>query len=325
MTGAAIAEFHINYRFIIFVGGYPTELVESPCGLSPSNDRSRSAKRVMMHGEGTTAREGEDRMIDADSSTQVLGRTQVIGCVAVEITRAAAVGTAEQYNEALTGWKRTLEQYVDVEGRVNFLALSSDIADLKHFVEVLAVFGPATQAQAFATRNEVLAYHINAYNALAMYGVIDRGIPDNFNNILKQAWFFRFRDIVIAGQTTNLYDYENKVIRPFNEPRVHFALNCMVRGCPRLPRYPFRGETLELQLKTASREFFNDEEHLRIDDEKKRVYVSSILDFYTEDFVRSGKVADLPAYINLYRKRPIPEGYEVRFIKYDWTVNQQPK
>jgi hypothetical protein len=203
----------------------------------------------------------------------------------ITITRAAAVGTAEQYNEALTGWKRTLEQYVDVEGRVNFLSLSSDITDLKHFVEVLAVFGPATQAQAFATRNDVLAYHINAYNALAMYAVIDRGIPDNFNNILKRAWFFKFRDIVIAGQTTNLYDYENKVIRPFNDPRVHFALNCMVRGCPRLPRYPFRGETLQLQLKTASQEFFNDEEHLRIDDEKKRVYVSSILDFYTEDTV----------------------------------------
>jgi hypothetical protein len=64
---------------------------------------------------------------------------------------------------------------------------------------------------------------------------------------------------------------------------------------------------------------------LRIDDEKKRVYVSSILDFYTEDFVRSGKVADLPAYINFYRKHPISEGYEVRFINYDWTVNQQPK
>jgi hypothetical protein len=234
-------------------------------------------------------------------------------------------GTAEQYSEALMGWKRTLEQYVDDEGRVNFTAVSSDIADLKHFVEILAVFGPASHAQAFANRNEILAYHINAYNALAMYGVIDRGIPDNFNNFLKQASFFKFRNVVIAGETTNLYDYENKVIRPFNEHRIHFVLNCMVRDCPGLPRHPFHAETLEQQLQAASREFFNREKHLRVDREKKRVYVSSILDFYTGDFVKSGKVADLPTYINLYRKDPIPEGYKLRFIKYDWTVNQQPK
>ena len=139
----------------------------------------------------------------------------------------------------------------------------------------------------------------------------------------KRASFFKFRRVVIAGAKTNLYDYENKVIRPLDEPRVHFALNCMVRDCPQLPREPFSADTLDQQLDSASWEFFNKDKHLRIDQQGKRIWVSAILDFYTEDFVSSGKPGDLPRYINRYRKTPLPDGYSVRFMDYDWTINQQ--
>ena len=177
----------------------------------------------------------------------------------------------------------------------------------------------------FDSPQSIMAYYINSYNALAMYGVIERGIPDGFTSFFSRAAFFKFRDVVIGGKVTNLYDFENDVIRPLNEPRAHFALNCMVKDCPRLPQTPFYAETLDDTLEQATREFFGSKKHFYFDDKRKRVYVSEILDFYTEDFVASGKVKDLPQYINQYLAEPIPKNYKLRFIDYDWRINAQPE
>ena len=98
----------------------------------------------------------------------------------------------------------------------------------------------------------------------------------------------------------------------------------MVRDCPRLPQEVFQANTLEQQLEVAAQEFFNKDKHIRIDADNRTLYVSKILDFYTEDFVPSGKVRDLTEYVNRYAKMMVPEDYRVKFIDYNWTINQQP-
>lgn len=228
------------------------------------------------------------------------------------------------YEEALDIWSEVLVRFVDDQGRTDFRALAEDRAQLDSFVDYLARVSPATRAAEFSTPDETLAYYINAYNALAMHGVIERGIPEDFDSFFKRASFFKFHRIVIGGDSTSLYDLENKVIRPLGEPRVHFALNCMVRACPRLPREPFRAATLNAQLDTATREFFASDKHLRIDEEAREIRVSEILDFYTEDFVADGKTRSLPRYIGRYADLPADRELRVRFIPYDWTINQQP-
>lgn len=230
----------------------------------------------------------------------------------------------EDYKAAIAAWGRVLSQHVDAEGRVDFAAIRDNPADLDHIVSVVAGYGPTTAPEDFSDHRAVIAYHINTYNALAMRGVIDRGIPTNFNGLLKKASFFKFRSVRIAGAKTNLYDYENKVIRPLGEPRVHFALNCMVKDCPRLPNTPFMAKDLEAKLDNASWEFFSKEKHLRVDHARKRIEVSAILDFYTKDFVESGRTRDLPLYINQYQQPPLPEGYKVAYLDYDWRINRQP-
>lgn len=228
------------------------------------------------------------------------------------------------YSFAIEGWARVLRQHVDEDGRVDFAAIQADSADLDEFVAVIADYGPASHPEDFSNKDSVLAYHINTYNALAMRGVIDRDIPENFSSLLKKASFFKFRSVRVAGTKTNLYDYENKVIRPLGEPRVHFALNCMVRDCPRLPQKPFLADELDVQLNAASWEFFSKNKHLRIDHDRKKISVSAILDFYTKDFVESGRRRDLPEYINQYQEMPLPEDYKVTYIPYDWRINAQP-
>lgn len=239
------------------------------------------------------------------------------------IAYPAMAVTHDQYRDALASWSRTLEKFVNDQGQTDFRALATEVDDLRKFVTFIESTSPASNPELFTTQAETIAYHINAYNALAMYGVIDEGIPKNFNGFFKRAGFFKFRSVVIGNQKTSLYDYENKVIRPLGEPRVHFALNCMVRDCPRLPWQPFLAETLEQQLEAAALEFFNKENHIRIDQNNRTLYLSGIMDFYTKDFVPSGKAMDLVHYVNRYREQPVPKDYRVKFIKYDWTINQQ--
>lgn len=224
----------------------------------------------------------------------------------------------------LDDWREVLASYVDEVGRTDFTALAENRAGLDRYVAWLAQNGPNTTPQSFTDRAEILAYHINAYNALAMHGVLERDIPKNFSSFFKRASFFRFRKIVVDGDETNLYDYENDVIRPLGEPRVHFVLNCMVRSCPRLPRTAFAAHSLETDLKHLTEAFFADPKHLRIDAQRGLVMVSSILDFYTGDFVASDSPDDLLPYINQHLQDPIPANYRVGFLDYNWEVNQQP-
>lgn len=94
---------------------------------------------------------------------------------------------------------------------------------------------------------------------------------------------------------------------------------------PRLPRKAFEKQTVDATLDDLTREFFARPEHLRINADKRRVAVSAILDFYTKDFVTSGKARDLLSYINRYLEQAVPRDYQVTFIDYDWTVNQSPR
>lgn len=229
-----------------------------------------------------------------------------------------------RYEEALSLWSQVLNEFVDDQGRVDFYALADSRSELDEFVEFIGRVGPASDPVQFESPAQVLAYHINAYNALAMHGVVDRGIPSGFTNFIKRAVFFKFHKIGVAGESTSLYDYENDVIRSLGEPRVHFALNCMVRACPRLRREPFRAQVLDTQLDAAAREFFTKDRNIRVDTDRREVWLSEILDFYTEDFVQDGARRDLIGYINQFLRSPIDERYDVKFIPYDWTINQQP-
>lgn len=232
--------------------------------------------------------------------------------------------TAEQYQRALKGWEALLREQVDDQGRIDFYSIQQQPELLENMVRVIGVYGPQSTPEDFQKRSEILAYHANAYNALAMYGVIVRDIPEGFTSLLKRLSFFRLRKVQIDGQRTSLHHYENRVIRPLGEARLHFALNCMVRDCPRLPQQPYWPEQIEQQLQAATIEFLRNEKHLRVDHQKQRVYLSAILDFYTEDFVASGRKEDLATYINPFLPEPLPAEYQIEFMDYDWRINRQP-
>lgn len=215
--------------------------------------------------------------------------------------------------DPLAAWGRVLERFVDDRGRVDFQGLRAHPADLDAVVAHVAREAPAGAPGS----DERLAYWIDAYNALAMYNVLHAGVPPS-----SKARFFWLRELLVDGEPISLYDLENDVIRPLGEPRVHFALNCMVRSCPRLPREPFRRGALEPRLAAAAREFVDDPRHVAVDAESGVVRLSAIFDWYEEDFL--AEAPSLLAWIARWRTEPLPPDARVEHLEYDWSLAAQP-
>ena len=255
---------------------------------------------------------------------RALRRLAALACLAlagcggyVERPQVSADGGASPEQS----WAQVLRERVDDRGRVDFRGLAQQPQPLYRYVDYVY----RTSWESLPSREAKLAYLLNAYNALAMYGIIKDGIPESLAG-LKKVGFFYFTDYEVGGKRISLYDLENEVIRPMGEEKVHFALNCMVRGCPRLPRVPFDAATVDRQLEAEARLFFSEPRNLTIDEPSRTMRLSEILKFYTEDFTPA-KAPSLIAYVNKYRAAtagPIPEDYKVEFIPYDWTVNIQP-
>lgn len=221
---------------------------------------------------------------------------------------------------AQAAWARVLERRVDERGRVDFAGLAGDRDDLNRFVAWVYAVGPNNRPELFTTRDEVLAYHINAYNALAMYSVLAAGRPRSLSEYGLVSFFY-LRRVAVGGEAISLYRYENDVIRPMGEERVHFVLNCMAVSCPRLPRKPFRAATLELALDAEARNFFAETRNVFVDRVRRVARLSAILEFYPADFL--ARAPSLAEYANRYLAMPIPADYAVEFIPYDWSVAGQ--
>jgi len=213
-------------------------------------------------------------------------------------------------------WSRVLADHVNGEGAIDFVGLRERPNDLEAYVAWVGRHGPRSTPALFPTRESRLAYYINAYNALAMYLVV--ATPRRPE---EQVRFFIATRVPIDGGAMSLYTFENEVIRPLGEPRVHFALNCLVRGCPRLPPTPFAAERLDAMLDAETRRFLDDPRNVQVDPPLRTLRLHSILKFYTADFLAAAP--SLPVYVNRYRSTPVPEDYGVRFIPYDWTLHQQ--
>ncbi len=248
----------------------------------------------------------------------ILAGLVLAGCVTVPRPAVApGPGGPPPYD----AWSRVLARFVDEQGRIDFAGVARERADLDRFVAYVYDFGPNNQAQLFPTPAHVLAFHINAYNALAMHRVIESGIPASLTGFAKVR-FFIFGKVAVGGNAISLYDYENKVIRRLGEPRIHFALNCMSVGCPRLPREPFEAERLDAQLEREARLFLSEARNVAPDDAGKVLKLSEIFDFYSVDFLASAP--SLAAFVNRYRDPRVRETYRVEFIPYDWTINRWP-
>ena len=116
----------------------------------------------------------------------------------------------------------------------------------------------------------------------------------------------------------------------FKDPRVHAALNCASKGCPRLPQVAFDPEKLDQQLDLGMTEFVGESRNVTVDAAAKTVTLSKILDWFEKDFVGYEKAKGTADpnqidYVNRYRGAlpKIPRDYKIKFFEYDKSVNKQ--
>lgn len=176
------------------------------------------------------------------------------------------------------------------------------------------------------TREDRLAFWINAYNAFAIKGIVDGYSP---STTFGRYRYFIGREYAIGGREINLYDLERKLLIPdFREPRIHFAIVCASRSCPKLDSTAYVTEALEQRLDESAKRFINDPSKNRFDRERKVAYLSKIFDWFEEDFVaHSGSLLD---YVGRYLEDQElaqdlrDSSYTVEFLEYDWHLNGIP-
>jgi Protein of unknown function, DUF547 len=215
-----------------------------------------------------------------------------------------------------------LRQYVNTEGYVNYKGFISDSAKFNSYLELLSRNHPNEKNW---NKNERLAYWINAYNAFTIklicnyYPVesikdIKKGVP-----FVSDTWTIDF--IKIEGKTYNLNDIEHGIIRPkFNDPRIHFAVNCASKGCPPLLNETYLADKLDAQLDSQAKSFINDGFRNKILSAQK-ADLSKIFTWFSGDFKKVSP--SVVAFINKFSNTKLNENANLDYQEYDWSLNEQ--
>jgi len=227
-------------------------------------------------------------------------------------------------------WARVLDGYVDEEGLVDYAGLGgAGRADLDTFMQTLAITDPSGWSEP-----RQIAFWINAYNAATVYQVVERYPLDSVRDVGALfgllGGFFK-QPYRIANDDRTVDNIEHDILRPtFNDPRIHWTLVCASFGCPRLLRRPYLADDLEPLLDEVSFEFIANPRALQIDDANTTLHLSSYFDWYGDDF--AGEAGDIIDYILMYAAadkaawiRSNRDAMRVRFMDYDWTLNDQSK
>jgi hypothetical protein len=264
-------------------------------------------------------------------------------------TRATVVQVADELPEGFPAqgfsheaFELLLQRFVR-EGRVDYASWHADDtarARLDRYLAAVARYSPDNTPERFAGKHDRLAYWMYAYNAFVIKAVLDRWPLRSVTDVkapveaVKGLGFFYTLEFIAGGERTTLYRLEHdKVLKPAQDPRVHFVLNCGSGGCPLMrPELP-TGEALEPFLAQATEEFVAAPRNVRIDHANKRITLSKIFEWYESDFLDELRRRGRPTgrgvidYVAMVAPEPLAaaleraRGYRVVFQDYDWALN----
>ncbi len=216
-------------------------------------------------------------------------------------------------------FNQVLQEHVE-DGRLDYAKLKANPEQFEKYLDQLASAKPDEMSY-----NEQMAFWINAYNALVIKGVIDRYPIKSVKKVKLFNGFFSRLKFQVAGETYALDHIEHDIIRKeFVDPRIHFALVCASISCPPIENKVYLPETVEERLDVVTLKFVTAPEKVRLDREKRRVYLSKIFKWYKEDFTEGYEgVADfLSDYLSPDDAEfVLAEDVEFHYLEYDWNLN----
>lgn len=237
-------------------------------------------------------------------------------------------------------WDRLLSAYVQpVNGgnatAVDYQGMQANQKELKQYLNGLSQVSQAQFDQ--WSKQEQLAFLINAYNAWTIELILTawpdvKSIKD-LGSFFSSPWSKEF--VSLLGKTRSLDDIEHKLIRGsgrYNDPRIHFAVNCASIGCPALRAEAYNSNLLDQQLDEQTALFLSDRSRNRVDGNV--IKLSSIFKWYREDFEKGWHgfnrledfllvhAADLDLSDSMKAKLKTGNA-DIEFMGYDWRLNRK--
>jgi hypothetical protein len=138
-----------------------------------------------------------------------------------------------------------------------------------------------------------------------------------------------WRDLLlrVGNNKYSLGQIEHDILRPLDEPRIHFAIVCASRGCPRLASRAYTTSDLEAQLHENTRAFLSDPSKFEFDSSTGRLKLSPILKWYAADFgsTQTERLQKIASWLPKSAARALSAGHDVsiEYLDYDWSLNEQ--
>ena len=218
-------------------------------------------------------------------------------------------------------WDQLVKAHVKPNGMVDYKGFIKDKAKLEQYTKLLSENAPDRKTW---SKNQQLAYWINAYNAFTVKLIVDNYPTKSIRDLgpklkiplIKDVWHYKF--FKIGGVESSLDEIEHSIIRKeFDEPRIHFAINCASVSCPPLLNEAFVPEKLDSQLQKVAVAFINDPTRNKITPDQAQI--SSIFSWFQGDFTKKGSLID---FLNLYSKVKIKSDAKVSHLDYNWNLNE---
>lgn len=240
---------------------------------------------------------------------------------------------------------QALDQILDLQvrdGLVYYRALKGERGRLDRYVASLDV--PAATYGGWS-RDQQVAFWINAYNALVLQTVVDhypirgkapayppssvRQIPGAFERTRHRA----------AGRSVTLDEIEKTILPAFKEPRAYLALGRGAVGSGRLRSEAYTGARLAAQLDAVQAEFVGERAMLTINRSTDQITVTPIVSWHEAEFTdaydraaegpfaqRSPIERALVAFIQphllpLEREFVQKNTFRVTYHAFDWRLN----
>ena len=225
-----------------------------------------------------------------------------------------AIFTLSQVNAQTSIFNELLQKHVTKDGIVDYKSFKNDKGKLNEFISYLEKTSPASDW----SENKQKAFWINAYNAYTIKLILENYPLKSIMDIKqdgKTAWKISFAKV--GGKTYTLDHIEHNILRKnLFDPRIHVGVNCASGSCPKLGNMAFTEKNVDASLEKLMKEFINDSSRNKLS--RNKVQISSIFDWFKEDFTKNGSVTD---YINKYANEEINSNARISYLKYDWTLN----
>ncbi len=230
----------------------------------------------------------------------------------------ASLGKANSTPISHTQWNTLTTKNVTAKGKVNYKGFIDDKILLDEYLNLLSENPPSKNW----SEEEQLAYWINAYNAFTVKLIIDHYPVKTIKQLggavtmVNSAWDIKF--FKVGGIDFDLNTIEHQILRKnYNEPRIHFAINCASFSCPRLRNEAFEAAQLEAQLEDQTKGFLNNNEKNIITSEGMKL--SKIFDWFKSDFL---KKESLISFLQKYTDVELSESMEIEYLDYGWDLNE---